>query len=162
MELGKKFSFDKEKYKFRFEIEDMFQSCNLENIHEWQDCNFERLTFNTDQRTKLHKNFYGKVRESNFLNVYHYFLKEEILPMFKEDILYQKIPTFRVQVPNNISVAEFHKDNKINTTGMTRFSVDFRILPYNLYREDDIKETVTTKTKLKLGSYFELMRYDND
>ena len=45
---------------------------------------------------------------------------------------------------------------------MTRFSVDFRILPYNLYREDDIKETVTTKTKLKLGSYFELMRYNND
>ncbi len=167
----------------------------------------------------MHKRFYSKVRESNFLNVYTKFLEEQILPLFKEDILYQKIPTFRAQVPNNISVAEFHKDksyshspyevniflpitpakdsstiwveskenlgdykpmnaeygeyyiwngsnlkhgNKINTTGMTRFSVDFRILPYNLYREDDIKETVTTKTKLKLGSYFELMRHSND
>lgn len=219
MELGKKFSFDKEKYKFRFEIEEMFQSYNLEYVHKWEDCNFKKLTFDTDQRTKLHKRFYSNVRESNFLNVYTKFLEEQILPLFKEDILYQKIPTFRAQVPNNISVAEFHKDksyshspyevniflpitpakdsstiwveskedlgdykpmnaeygeyyiwngsnlkhgNKINTTGMTRFSVDFRILPYNLYREDDIKETVTTKTKLKLGSYFELMRYNND
>ena len=33
-----------------------------------------------------------------------------MLPKFGEDILYQKIPTFRAQVPNNISVAEFHKD----------------------------------------------------
>ncbi len=44
---------------------------------------------------------------------------------------------------------------------MTRFSVDFRILPYKDYSEDEIKETVTTKTQLKLGSYFELMEYQN-
>ena len=42
MELGKKFSFDKEKYKFRFEIEEMFQSYNLEYVHKWEDCNFKK------------------------------------------------------------------------------------------------------------------------
>jgi len=219
MELGKKFTFDREEYKFRSEVEGMFQTNDLEHIHEVEDCSFGILSFATDQRTKLHKTFYSQVRESNFLNVYHKFLKEVILPKFNQDILYQKIPTFRAQVPNNISVAEFHKDksyshsphevniflpltpakdtstiwveseedlgdyspmnadygeyyiwngsnlkhgNKINTTGMTRFSIDFRILPYKNYDDSDIKETVTTKTKLTLGDYFELMRYDND
>lgn len=219
MELGKKFSYDKNKFKFRYEIENIFQTHNLEYIHKFEDCNFGILSFDTDQSTSLHKKFYSQVRQSNFLNLYHNFIKEEMLPKFGEDILYQKIPTFRVQVPNNISVAEFHKDksyshshhevntflpltpakdtstiwveseedlsdytpmnadygeyyiwngsnlkhgNKINTTGMTRFSIDFRILPYRHYNEDNIKQTVTTKTKLKLGNYFELMRYGND
>ena len=218
MELGKKFSYDKEKYKFRNEIELMFQTYNLEFVHKWEKCDFGRLTFDTDQSTVLHKKFYNQVRESNFLNIYSKFIEEVILPHFGEDILYQKVPTFRNQVPNNISVAEFHKDktyshspyevnvflpitvakdtstiwvesvedkgdyrpmnaeygeyyiwngsnlkhgNRVNTTDMTRFSVDFRILPYKNYSEDNIKETVTKKMELKLGKYFELMRYDN-
>ena len=219
MELGKKFSYDKNKFEFRCEIENIFQTHNLEYIHKFEDCNFGILSFDTDQSSSLHKKFYSQVRQSNLLNLYYNFIEEEILPKFTEDILYQKIPTFRVQVPDNISVAEFHKDksyshnprevnvflpitiakdtstiwvesqedlgdykpmnaeygeyyiwngsnfkhgNKINDTGMTRFSVDFRILPYKHYSEDNIKETVTTKTKLKLGNYFELMRYNND
>tara|TARA_B100001559_G_scaffold56761_1_gene45391 strand:- start:2234 stop:2890 length:657 start_codon:yes stop_codon:yes gene_type:complete len=217
--LGTKFSFDKEKYKFRNEIEKIFQNNNLEYIHEWEDCNFGKLTFSTDQSTKIHKKYYEQVKETNFLNIYNKFVKEIIFPHFKKDILYQRFPTFRVQVPNNISVAEFHKDktyshsphevniflpiteakdtstiwvesvenkgdykpmnadygeyyvwngsnlthgNKINITSMTRFSVDFRILPYEKYNECDIKETVTKKMELKLGKYFELLRYSND
>ena len=46
----------------------------------------------------------------NNLNIYNKFVREIIFPHFKKDILYQRFPTFRVQVPNNISVAEFHKD----------------------------------------------------
>ena len=67
--LGSKFSFDKEKYKFRNEIEGMFQTYNLEFIHKWEKCDFGRLTFDTDQSTSLHKRFYNQVRESNFLNI---------------------------------------------------------------------------------------------
>ena len=216
MALKEKKSYDILKYQFKQELEKIFNTKNLDQIHNEQECDFGILTFENDQRTKFHKIFYDQIRESHFLTIYNSFVKEVILPQFEQDILYQKIPTFRIQVPNNISVAEFHKDktyshsphevniflpitsakdtytiwvesvedlgdyepmesdygeyylwdganlthgNKTNTYDLTRISVDFRILPYKNYSEDDIKETVTTKTKLKLGSYFNLMEY---
>ena len=212
-------SYDVNKYSFRHEIEQMFGTSELEKIHKIEECDFGVLNMETDQTTKLHKNFYKKVRESNFLEEYKKFLREVILPQFNETLLYQKIPTFRVQVPNNLSVAEFHNDksyshspeevniflpitdaketytiwaeseenladyspmnaeygeyyiwdganlkhgNKINQSDVSRFSVDFRVMPYSKYDDTNVKETVTTKTKLKLGSYFELMEVDDD
>ena len=212
-------SYDVNKYSFRHEIEQMFGTSELEKIHKIEECDFGVLNMETDQTTKLHKNFYKKVRESNFLEEYKKFLREVILPQFNEPLLYQKIPTFRVQVPNNLSVAEFHNDksyshsteevniflpitdakklirygaeseenladyspmnaeygeyyiwdganlkhgNKINQSDVSRFSVDFRVMPYSKYDDTNVKETVTTKTKLKLGSYFELMEVDDD
>ena len=212
-------SYDVNKYCFRHEIEQMFGTSELEKIHKIEECDFGVLNMETDQTTKLHKNFYKKVRESNFLEEYKKFLREVILPQFNEPLLYQKIPTFRVQVPNNLSVAEFHNDksyshspeevniflpitdaketytiwdqseenladyspmnaeygeyyiwdganlkhgNKINQSDVSRFSVDFRVMPYSKYDDKNVKETVTTKTKLKLGSYFELMEVDDD
>ena len=212
-------SYDVNKYSFRHEIEQMFGTSELEKIHKIEECDFGVLNMETDQTTKLHKNFYKKVRESNFLEEYKKFLREVILPQFNEPLLYQKIPTFRVQVPNNLSVAEFHNDksyshspeevniflpitdaketytiwaeseenladyspmnaeygeyyiwdganlkhgNKKNQSDVSRFSVDFRVMPYSKYDDTNVKETVTTKTKLKLGSYFELMEVDDD
>tara|TARA_A100001201_G_C4067667_1_gene194724 strand:+ start:167 stop:826 length:660 start_codon:yes stop_codon:yes gene_type:complete len=212
-------SYDVNKYSFRHEIEQMFGTSELEKIHKIEECDFGVLNMETDQTTKLHKNFYKKVRESNFLEEYKKFLREVILPQFNEPLLYQKIPTFRVQVPNNLSVAEFHNDksyshspeevniflpitdaketytiwaeseenladyspmnaeygeyyiwdganlkhgNKINQSDVSRFSVDFRVMPYSKYDDTNVKETVTTKTKLKLGSYFELMEVNDD
>ena len=38
------------------------------------------------------------------------FLEDKIKPRFGEEIVYQKIPTFRVHLPGNVSVGEFHKD----------------------------------------------------
>lgn len=218
MSLKEKKSFNTFKYQFKEELEKIFNTTNLNKIHKEQEYDFGVLTFENDQRTKFHKTFYDQIRESHFLTIYNSFIKEVILPQFEQDILYQKIPTFRIQVPNNISVAEFHKDktyshsshevniflpitsardtytiwvesvedlgdykpmeanygeyylwdganlthgNKTNTHDLTRISIDFRILPYKNYSEDNIKETVTTKTPLKLGSYFNLMEYKN-
>ena len=50
--------------------------------------------------------------------------------------------------------------NKINESDISRFSVDFRVLPYSKYDESNMQETITTKIKLKLGSYFDLMEVD--
>ena len=38
------------------------------------------------------------------------FLEDKIKPRFGEEIVYQKIPPFRVHLPGNVSVGEFHKD----------------------------------------------------
>ena len=214
MHRKEKYSYNLDEYNFRQEIEKMFGTHQLERIHEIEDCDFGILDMETDQTTYLHKKFYEKVEETNFLNDYKKFLKDVILPHFNEDLLYQKIPTFRIQVPDNISVAEFHNDksyshspdevniflpiteaketytiwsesqenlgdyspmnaeygeyyiwdganlkhgNKINESNISRFSVDFRVLPYSKYDENNMQETITTKIKLKLGSYFDLM-----
>ena len=214
MHRKEKYSYNLDEYNFRQEIEKMFGTHQLERIHEIEDCDFGILDMETDQTTYLHKKFYEKVEETNFLNDYKKFLKDVILPHFNEDLLYQKIPTFRIQVPDNISVAEFHNDksyshspdevniflpiteaketytiwsesqenladyspmnaeygeyyiwdganlkhgNKINESNISRFSVDFRVLPFSKYDENNMQETITTKIKLKLGSYFELM-----
>ena len=37
-------------------------------------------------------------------------MEDVIKPRFGEKIVYQKIPTFRVHLPGNIAVGEFHKD----------------------------------------------------
>ena len=214
MHLKEKYSYNLDEYNFRQEIEKMFGTNQLERIHEIEDCDFGILDMETDQTTYLHKKFYDKVEQTNFLDDYKKFLKDVILPHFNEDLLYQKIPTFRIQVPDNISVAEFHNDksyshspdevniflpiteaketytiwsesqenlgdyspmnaeygeyyiwdganlkhgNKINESNISRFSVDFRVLPFSKYDENNMQETITTKIKLKLGSYFELM-----
>ena len=69
---------------------------------------FER---ENDQSTIWHKCFYKKIREdSSFNKIYTKFLTNVIKPRFNEEIVYQKIPTFRVHLPGNISVGEFHKD----------------------------------------------------
>ena len=214
MHQKEKYSYNLDEYNFRQEIEKMFGTNQLERIHEIEDCDFGILDMETDNTTYLHKKFYEKVGETNFLDDYKKFLKDVILPHFNEDLLYQKIPTFRIQVPDNISVAEFHNDksyshspdevniflpiteaketytiwsesqenladyspmnaeygeyyiwdganlkhgNKINESNISRFSVDFRVLPFSKYDENNMQETITTKIKLKLGSYFELM-----
>ena len=69
---------------------------------------FERKN---DQSTIWHKCFYKEIREDgSFNDIYLKFLEDIIKPRFGEKIVYQKIPTFRVHLPGNVSVGEFHKD----------------------------------------------------
>ena len=214
MHLKEKHSYNLQRYNFRQDVEKMFGINQIEKIHEVETCDFGILNMETDQTTKLHKKFYDNVGDTNFLNDYRKFLREVILPHFNENLLYQKTPTFRIQVPNNLSVAEFHNDksyshsphevniflpiteakdtytiwseseenlgdyspmnavygeyyiwdganlnhgNKINESNISRFSIDFRVLPLSKYDEKNMQETITTKIKLKLGIYFELM-----
>ena len=47
--------------------------------------------------------------------------------------------------------------NKINKTGKTRVSFDFRVLPGSKYDDHYINKTVTTGQQYKIGSYYEIM-----
>lgn len=210
-----KFEYDTNRFNFRSCMVEVFGTEELSKIHENSDCNFGILSIENDQGTHFHKRFYEKIWDTNFFEIYHDFVRENILPNFEEDILYQKIPTFRIQVPDNLGVAEFHKDktyshspeeiniflpltnavgnntiwveseedkgdyspmnaiygeyyvwdganlshgNKINDTGNTRISVDFRVLPMSKFDESNVKETITMKTKMTIGGYFEILR----
>lgn len=149
--------------------------------------------------------------------MYRQFIQNIISPHFKDNnIIYQTKPTFRVQPPNNIAVAKWHKDkaynhssneiniflpltkafdtntiwaeseedkgdyspmnaeigeyyiwnganlfhgNKKNETGVSRVSVDFRIILENNFNYEGT--SVTTKVPMKLGHYWTKLNAKN-
>jgi len=201
-----------EKYGLTQSIRELFNCYDLTRIHEIYKSDFDVLTFETDQSTIFHKKFYAMDKSSQFYKSYVLFIQNEIRPLFDEKILYQKIPTFRTQVPNNLGVAEWHKDsdynhaeeewniflpltkaydtntiwaeskpgkedytpmnaevgdyyfwqgsklmhgNKTNDTKKSRVSIDFRVMPYSHYKEND-RTSTSNKTKMTIGHYFEI------
>ena len=133
---------------------------------------------------------------------------------YKEDIVYQKIPTFRVHLCDNKAVCYYHKDkefnhreseinfylpltranenntiwaeripdskiyspinaeygeivlwdganlmhgNKLNDTGQTRVSVDFRVVPLNKFDDSKSLTSYTHKVKMDIGNYFDVI-----
>jgi len=50
--------------------------------------------------------------------------------------------------------------NKINETGKTRISMDFRVLPLNMYKENIIKKSASTNQTYVDGGYYNLIRLD--
>lgn len=47
--------------------------------------------------------------------------------------------------------------NKVNRTGQTRVSIDFRVLPLSKYDENCENYSITRKTKFKVGEYYKLL-----
>jgi len=104
-------SYNKEKYKFDEVIKKILEVECLENIHE--ERNYELLSREKDQSTLWHSRFYTNFEIFN--EVYLKFIKEFIKPIFgNEEIVYQKVPTFRVQLVGNLGVGEFHRDRDYN------------------------------------------------
>tara|TARA_B100002019_G_C21221754_1_gene575107 strand:- start:112 stop:738 length:627 start_codon:yes stop_codon:yes gene_type:complete len=99
-------NYDTEKYNFRKIIEDVLETDNLEKIHLDQD--YELFVKGTDQSTVWHRRYYDNL--DKFLPLYNEFINEVVKPTFGEDVVYQKIPTFRTQLVNNLGVFEFHRD----------------------------------------------------
>ena len=204
------FQYNLKEYKFIDEIAKWFNCANLSQIHEMYDANFDVLTFETDQATIFHKKFYSMPHDSEFYAIYKSFIKNKIQSLFNEEIIYQRIPTFRTQVPNNLSVAEWHKDddynhdkhewniflpltkaqdtntvwaeskpgkedytpmdampgdyylwsgstllhgNQLNDTGISRVSIDFRVMPLSKYKENN-RISTSNHTKMTLGHYW--------
>ena len=104
----KKFSYDTQEFDFITFFQKIFKIDNISLVH--QIGIFDLLKRETDQSTDFHKLYYDNV--ADFLEVYERFIIENIKPIFSEQIVYQKIPTFRIQVPNNVGVGEWHKDKQ--------------------------------------------------
>lgn len=66
----------------------------------------------SDQSSTAHLAFYDgfdRLRE-----MYHDFLRCYILPLFRQDICVQRVPSFRVGFPGGMAVDEFHLDSTYN------------------------------------------------
>ena len=104
-----KILYDIEKYPFKSIVSNWLDTRDLHKLHEIKQ--YEHFDRKHDQSTQWHRMFYKMIRmDKTFDKIYMNFLREHIKPKFGEEIVYQKIPTFRVHLPNNVSVGEFHKD----------------------------------------------------
>ena len=102
-------TYDIKKYPFKDIVSNWLDMGDLHKLHEIRQ--YEHFDREHDQSTKWHEMFYMMIRiDKTFDKTYMNFLREHIKPRFNEEIVYQKIPTFRVHLPDNVSVGEFHKD----------------------------------------------------
>jgi hypothetical protein len=109
-----KFNYDTNNYDFAKEIQKLYNITNLDEIHsEWVDSTEYGVLddVKTDQKTVYHKHFYDNVSTTEWYSIYRRFIKEVVVDIVGEPIYFQKIPTFRVQQPNNLAVAAYHKDS---------------------------------------------------
>ncbi len=103
----KTIKFDSQKLNFKARFEQFLNLGLLENLN----LEIEVLKRENDQKTPIHTVYYEWARTEEFQNLYVELLRDYVKPLYDgEEIVYQKIPTFRVAFPNNIAVGEFHKD----------------------------------------------------
>lgn len=107
-----KLLYDTEKYPFKEIVTDMVGG-ELSRLHFLRQ--YDKFERKNDQKTIFHKRYYRKFKELESL--YELFIEEIIQPMHLENIVYQSIPTFRVHMPNNIAVGEWHKDKHYRNQG---------------------------------------------
>lgn len=107
-----KIFYDTKKFKFKDIIKDILEVDYLYDLHLLE--NYDLLKREKDQSTIWHRRYYDKF-ESDFKKTYI-----ELLESIKEsfgykELIYQKIPTFRVHLGNgNVAVGEWHKDKAYN------------------------------------------------
>ncbi len=111
----KKFKYDIKKYPFYEYLSTLFGVTDLENIHKYMG-SFDPFNREQDQYTILHKVFYSNFRLPNspLQKMYEDLIKDFIAPIVSEKFYYQKIPTFRIGLPQNKFVGEFHRDTAYN------------------------------------------------
>tara|TARA_Y100001951_G_scaffold82240_1_gene70645 strand:- start:486 stop:1130 length:645 start_codon:yes stop_codon:yes gene_type:complete len=105
----KVFEYNTKEYPFRDIVSDWLEVEDLTKLHEFKE--YRLFKRETDQSSMWHKMFYNQIRIDNrFDDMYMRFLTEYVKPLYNEELVYQKIPTFRVHLKNNISVGDWHKD----------------------------------------------------
>lgn len=107
-----KINYDVKKYYFKEIIYSILEIEDIDNIHKLK--HYDILTRNMDQSTIWHKKYYENFEK--LLKPLYVQLVMDLKNQFQyEKIIYQKIPSFRVQLGNgNVAVGEWHKDKTYN------------------------------------------------
>ena len=106
----KKINYSTKEYPFADIIGGILNTTNLSKIHEEDHfTGYNLFKREEDQSTKYHKLYYDNY-ENKIQKLYDKFILNVIRPLYDEEIVYQKIPTFRLHFPGNIAVGEYHKD----------------------------------------------------
>ena len=200
--------YDVHKYRFPEIIRSWLGVDRLDEIHKGVE--YDVFTRETDQSTEFHRRLYEI--GDDFDNVYRSFLADAVRPFIGEDLIYQRIPSFRIHLPDNVAVGEFHRDrdyahgegeinfwlpvtpawdtnsiwiesregaedfrpydvhvgqvlvfdgvnlahgNRLNETGKTRVSFDFRVIPRSQYRPRHDAQSINMGVRFEIGGYFD-------
>jgi len=125
--MEKYYDYSVDDYQFVEAISGLFDCGNLQYLHEMHIDEYEFFDKpGKDSDTIFHQKFYNKMRSGwpEFLELYQKFIREFIAPITnaKDQLIYQKWPTFRVHLPNNVAVGGWHKDSDYNhPLGETNF-----------------------------------------
>ncbi|MEK9173745.1 MAG: hypothetical protein AAB845_00575 [Patescibacteria group bacterium] len=107
-------NYDTGEFPFAREIEERFRAkfggYKLTRLHLYQD--YSLRCRENDWQTMYHEYFYELARESWFHELYRGLIARVVASSFasEEWIAYQVIPSFRVHLPDNLAVGEFHRD----------------------------------------------------
>ena len=100
----KSYTYDIEKYDFKNCLVRRFKY-PLEMLYQGVEDSEKEHTIKTEQYTKWHNEYYRDIENSDFFHCFEKFVRTEIPKFFNnESFVYQRVPTFRVQHPNNLSV----------------------------------------------------------
>lgn len=109
---------DPDSYGFKRDLEFLcFNGCFLEGLHLLHEPPPEVVTFWNDNTTWWHQQIYAKLNTGGldgFLKNYRRLIREVVVPIVGEEVCFQARPTFRIHVPGNMSVGEFHRDGDYN------------------------------------------------
>lgn len=106
-----KLMYDTTKFPFNEIVSKMLEVENLAKVHELKD--YPLLSREQDQSTIWHRAYYDKFM-NEFYDTYAAFVKHLAGRLGYEEIIYQKIPTFRVHLVGNLGVGEWHRDRDYN------------------------------------------------
>jgi len=114
------YNYNEDLYPFYSAIQSVFNvnSTPLELIHTINSTPLDQVTFNTDTSTDYHKAYYSSPKYKEVIDIYDAFVKDNIMPIFNEDLVIQKEPSFRVCVPNNTALGRCDTDTDSEIIGM--------------------------------------------
>src|SRR3954454_22182362 len=107
-------------FDFRSAVSALFGTTDLSTLGA--DDQIELLTRATDQSTTYHRAFYEAFDE-HIAPLYREFVATFVPTVLgTKDFCFQRSPTFRVHLPGNVGVGEFHTDGDYNhRTGEVNF-----------------------------------------
>ncbi|HEX3542511.1 MAG TPA: hypothetical protein VHT75_18935 [Acidimicrobiales bacterium] len=103
-------AYDRARYDF---VSAVAEALSVERLDRLGDQHrYDRLVRETDQATEFHSRFYAAFPAIRPL--YRRFIDEVVAPVIAEPFCFQSVPTFRVHLPSNVAVGEFHTDGDYN------------------------------------------------
>lgn len=106
-----KICYDTNRFRFREVVQEILGTKDLEKLHDVEK--YDLLSREQDQRTVWHSRYYQNFK-GMFNPLYLDFISHLKERFGYEEIIYQKIPTFRAHLVGNLGVGEWHRDRSYN------------------------------------------------
>ena len=102
------FDYDKDRYGLASIVARHLGVEDLSRIQQSLEKQYAVFRRDNDQSSEFHRRFYSI--GSDFYERYREFVRNVVAPLQREVFIFQRIPTFRVHLPDNVAVGEYHRD----------------------------------------------------